>query len=175
MNENVLWSIAAAFVSVIFLMTSNNIVSGQVTGNLTSQSATNEWVKIITPIEGQQVPVGKELLVSGESSDDTSKDCTVSLIVNYVKPYHDASATGTGGAKDYSQWNFTLGSNYMEIKEGSNRITAKLSCSPTSTKWYSVDAMGVQTSQASTNISLPTLAPSVLSPTNESDAAILSP
>lgn len=175
MNANVLWPIGASFVVVIFLMTSNNIVYGQVTENLTSQSATDEWVKIDTPVVDQQIPVGKELSVSGESSDDSSKDCAVSVIVNYVKPYHAASATGAGGAKDYSQWNFTLSSNYTEIKEGTNRITAKLFCSPTSLRWYSVDAMGVQTSQANTNISLPTLAPSVLNPSNESEAANLSP
>ena len=95
-------------------------------------------------------------------------------MVNYVKPYHTAVATGVGGSDDYSQWNFTLSSNYTEIKEGTNRITAKLFCSPTSVRWYSVDAMGVQTSQANTNISLPTLTPSVLNPTNESEAANLS-
>ena len=174
MNANVLWPIGASFVVVIFLMTSNNIVYGQVTENLTSQSATDEWVKIDTPVVDQQIPVGKELSVSGESSDDTSKDCDVSVIVNYVKPYHTASATGAGGADDYSQWDFTLSPNYTEIKEGTNRITAKLFCSPTSVRWYSVDIMGVYASQANTNISLPTLAPSVLTPTNESEAANLS-
>ena len=159
---------------VMFLITSNNIIYGQVTGNLTSQSATDEWIKIVTPETDQQIPAGKEFTVSGESSDDTSKDCDVSVMVNYVKPYHTASATGAGGSDDYSQWNFTLSSNYTEIKEGTNRITAKLFCSPTSARWYSVDIMGVYASQANTNISLPTLAPSVLTPTNESEAANLS-
>ncbi len=174
MNPNVLWTVGMSLMTVIFLMTSNNIIYGQVTENLTSQSATDEWIKIVTPETDQQIPAGKELTISGESSDDTSKDCDVSVIVNYVKPYHTASATGAGGADDYSQWNFTLSSNYTEIKEGTNRITAKLFCSPTSGRWYSVDTMGVHTSQANTNISLSTLAPSVLNPTNESETANLS-
>jgi len=174
MNANVLWTVGMSLMTVIFLMTSNNIIYGQVTENSTSASATDEWIKIVTPETDQQIPVGKEFTVSGESSDDTSKDCDVSVIVNYVKPYHIASATGAGGADDYSQWDFTLSSNYTEIKEGTNRITAKLFCSPTSVRWYSVDIMGVYASQANTNISLPTLAPSVLTPTNESEAANLS-
>ena len=174
MNANVLWTVGMSLMTVIFLMTSNNFIYGQVTENSTSLSATNEWIKIVTPETDQQIPAGKEFTVSGESSDDTSKDCDVSVIVNYVKPYHIASATGAGGADDYSQWDFTLSSNYTEIKEGTNRITAKLFCSPTSVRWYSVDIMGVYASQANTNISLPTLAPSVLTPTNESGAANLS-
>jgi FlaG/FlaF family flagellin (archaellin) len=174
MNANILWTVGMSLMVVIFLIASNNIIYGQVTEDSTSQSATDEWIKIVTPETDQQIPAGKEFTVSGESSDDTSKDCDVSVIVNYVKPYHTVSATGAGGADDYSQWDFTLSSNYTEIKEGTNKITAKLFCSPTSVRWYSVDIMGVYASQANTNISLPTLAPSVLTPTNESEAANLS-
>ena len=57
-------------------------------------------------------------------------------------------------------------SNYTDIVEGSNRITAKLSC-PESTKWYSVNAIGVQTGQANTNISSSNFTPSVLGAINE--------
>ena len=61
---------------------------------------------------------------------------------------------GASGPGDYSKWSFTLSSNYTDIIEGGNRITAKLSC-PDSTRWYSVNAMGVRTGQesASTNVS----------------------
>ena len=57
-------------------------------------------------------------------------------------------------------------SNYTDIIEGLNRITAKLSC-PESTRWYSVNAIGVQTGQANTNVSSPNFTPSVLSAINE--------
>ena len=132
-----------------------------------TQPISNESVKIVSPIEGQQVPIGEELIVSGESSDDISKDCTVSVIVNNIKPYHTASATGASGPEDYSKWSFTLSSNYTDIIEGRNRITAKLSC-PESTRWYSVNAIGVRTGQASarTNVSS-NFTPSVLSAINE--------
>ena len=77
-----------------------------------------------------------------------SPKIAVSVIANNIKPYHTASATGASGPGDYSKWSFTLSSNYTDIIEGRNRITAKLSC-PESTKWYSVNAIGVRTGQAS--------------------------
>ena len=148
-------------------MASNGISYGQITEDLTSQPFSNETVKIVSPIESQQVPVGKELIVSGESTDDNTKNCTVSVIVDNIKPYHTASATGASGPGDYSKWSFTLSSNYTDIIEGRNRITAKLSC-PESTKWYSVNAIGVQTGQANTSINASSnFTPSVLSAINE--------
>ena len=167
MKQNIFWFVASTFVAVIAFMVSNDISYGQITEDLAPQPVSNESVKIVSPIEGQQVPIGEELIASGESSDDTSKNCTVSVIVNNIKPYHTASATGASGIGDYSKWSFTLSSNYTDILEGRNRITAKLSC-PESTKWYTVNAMGVRTGQesASTNVSS-NLAPSVLSAINE--------
>ena len=167
MKELNFWFLGT-IVAVIGFMASNNISYGQIAENFTTQSVLNEWVKIISPIDGQQVPLGKELIASGESSDDISKNCTVSVIVDNIKPYHTASATGASGPGDYSKWSFTLSSNYTDIIEGRNRITAKLSC-PESTKWYSVNAIGVRTGQASasTNASSTNFTPSVLSATNE--------
>ena len=135
----------------------------------------NESVKIVSPLEAQQVPIGEELIVSGESSDDISKDCTVSVIVNNIKPYHTASATGASGPGDFSIWSFTLSSNYTDIVDGRNRITAKLSC-PESTKWYSVNAIGVRTGQASASTNVTSnLTPSVLSAINETGTLMPQP
>jgi hypothetical protein len=158
--------IAGIFVAVIAFVTSNGISYGQITEDLAPQPVSNESVKIVSPIDGQKVPVGEELITSGESSDDSIKNCTVSVIVNNIKPYQTAYPTGASGPGDYSKWSFTLSSNYTDITEGGNRITAKLSC-PESTRWYSVSAIGVQTGQESTNVSSPNFTPSVLSATNE--------
>ena len=117
MNQYISWFIVGTFIATIAFMASNHIAYGQGTENLAVQPVSNDSVKIVSPTEGQQVPVGEELIVSGESSDDTSKNCTVSVIANNIKPYHTASATGTGGADDYSQWSFTLSSNYTDIIE----------------------------------------------------------
>jgi hypothetical protein len=165
MKQKIFWFVVGTFIAVIAFLVSNDISYGQVTEDLPPQPVSNESVKIVSPVEGQQVPIGEELIASGESSDDISKDCTVSVIVNNIKPYHTASATGASGPGDYSKWSFTLSSNYTDIIEGRNRITAKLSC-PDSTKWYSVNAIGVRTGQESTNLSS-NFAPSVLSAINE--------
>ena len=166
MKQNIFWFVVGTFIAVIAFMASNHISYGQGTENLATQPVSNESVKIVSPVEGQQIPIGEEMIASGESSDDISKDCTVSVIVNNIKPYHTASATGASGPEDYSKWSFTLSSNYTDIIEGRNRITAKLSC-PESTRWYSVNAIGVRTGQASasTNVSS-NFTPSVLSAIN---------
>ena len=146
MNQYISCFIVGTFIAIIAFMASNHIAYGQGTENLAAQPVSNDSVKIVSPTEGQQVPVGEELIASGESSDDTSKNCTVSVIVNNIKPYQSAYPTGASGPGDYSKWSFTLSSNYTDITEGPNRITAKLSC-PESTRWYSVNAIGVRTGQ----------------------------
>ena len=86
-------------------------------------------IKIIAPTKGQQIPASKDLTISGTSIDNATSNCQVSIIVNYVKPYQQATAAGTGGTNDYSKWNFVPTSNYTAIKPGpDNRITAKYTC-----------------------------------------------
>ena len=82
-------------------------------------------IKITSPSRGQQVPVGKDLILSGTSIDNTSaNDCKVSVRVNKVSPYQPATATGTAGGvgtgpsaagHDYSKWNFVLTSKYTVL------------------------------------------------------------
>ena len=101
-------------------------------------------VKITSHEQGQNVPVG-ELTISGTSTDDTTSDCTVYADVNDIKPFQKAIATGPGGLNDYSTWNFTYTDNYHLITNGTNNLTAKLSClgNPTNlTKWNSIDVIG---------------------------------
>ena len=102
-------------------------------------------VKITSPAKGQQVPVGKDLLVSGTSATNKTADCKVSVKVNFINPYHDASPIGVGGNNDYSKWNFTLSPAYTTIKPGQNKITAKFACAndPALASHYSVNVTGV--------------------------------
>jgi hypothetical protein len=105
-------------------------------------------IKITSPIKGQKVPVGS-LTISGTSTHNTTtSNCPVSVIVNNVKPYQNATAIGPGGNNDYSKWNFKLTSHYTMIKEGLNKITAKLACAdnPNLKKYYSVNVTGVAAS-----------------------------
>lgn len=102
-------------------------------------------VKIMSPSDGQKVRIGEAIPINGSSTDKPTADCQVAVIVNNVKPYQNADAAGTGGKSDFSSWIFNLMPNYTTIKEGQNKITAKLSCisSPSNlTKWFSVNVTG---------------------------------
>jgi hypothetical protein len=105
-------------------------------------------VKIISPAKGQQVPIGKDLTISGITSTgagNATSHCQVSVIANGVKPYQQASGTGPGGQTDYSKWKFILASNHTSIKPGpNNKITARYVCNsnPGALSFYSVNVTG---------------------------------
>ena len=102
-----------------------------------------ESVKILNLTPFQTVDIKKELLVSGESSDTAAKDCSVYVIVNGVQPYQKAVASGAGGPTDFSQWKFILHEQYTHLNQGNNKITAKLLCDTSPTRWYSVTVSAV--------------------------------
>jgi hypothetical protein len=140
-----------AFGILIFALWSNVSAFAQNTttaGNSTTTSSSQQHVpkiKITSPTRGQQLPVGKDLTISGTSIANATSNCQVSVIVNNVKPYQNATAAGTGGAADYSKWNFALTSKYTTVKPGDNRITAKYECAnnPASKGFSSVNVTGV--------------------------------
>jgi hypothetical protein len=122
------------------------------------QTAKSLGIKIISPIHNQTVPVGSGFNILGTSTATDIGNCYVSVIINNIKPYQNATASGPNGIKDYSKWNFTLlHDKYTPIKEGQNKITSKLSClngnnntnsnsittSTNLTKWSSVNVTGV--------------------------------
>ncbi|PWU82622.1 MAG: hypothetical protein DLM72_00935, partial [Candidatus Nitrosopolaris wilkensis] len=126
-----------------------------------AQLAKTIAIKITSPAKGQQIPVRiKNLSISGTSAYNSTMSCHVSLIVDDVKPYQKAVAAHGG---DYSSWNYTLTPHYTTIKQGPNKLTAKLSChdnSMNATKFYSVNITGVTSSskQAGVNTSKSTVA-----------------
>jgi hypothetical protein len=141
----------------------------------TSSSSTNPEqhitkIKITSPTKGQQVSVGKDLTISGTSIDNTtanSTDCKVSVIANKVRPYQNTTATGPGGATDYSKWNFVLTSKYTTIKPGENRITARYGCANNAalTSFSSVNVTGVSSAATnSTNATTSTAASTITNP-----------
>jgi hypothetical protein len=117
------------------------------------------WIKITSPLTGQQVPIG-ELMISGESSDNGTSECQVYVDWNNQKPYQRATPTGPGSSQDFSNWTFTYNSSYHAIQEGINDLTSKLTClgSPSNplamNKWYSINVTGVN-SQGSDAVQLP--------------------
>jgi hypothetical protein len=107
-------------------------------------------VRITSPINGEKVPIGKNLVISGISAGNrnaTYINCHVSIMENKLKPYRTATASGPSGSGDYSKWTFTLTPNLVHdaIKAGQNKITAMYSCanSPTSLSHYSVNVTGL--------------------------------
>ena len=102
-------------------------------------------IEIISPQDGQRVPVG-ELTIEGTSSDDAESNCQVYADVNDMTPMQNATASGQAGVNDYSNWTFTYTTEYQVITEGANELTAKISCfdagpSPVS-KYNSVNITG---------------------------------
>lgn len=109
-------------------------------------------VKITSPIKSQQVPIGKDLTINGTSLANASSNCQVSVIVNHLKPYQTATATGPKGIKDYSTWKFVLTSKYAAITPGpNNKITSKYSCTnnPSIVSYNSVNVTGVSSAVTS--------------------------
>ena len=101
-------------------------------------------LSITSPHNGQEVPVGNNLVISGTSSSNSTNNCTVSVAVNGIKPYQQAIPVGHNGTNDYSSWTFTNTANYTAIKEGINKISTKYSCPQDMnlTKTYSVNVIG---------------------------------
>jgi hypothetical protein len=104
-------------------------------------------VKITDPAKGQQVAIGKNLTLSGTSSYNTTSNCGVFIIVDAVRPYQKTIPTGQAGGNDYSKWKYTFTPAYDgTMREGVNRITAKLVCqaNPVNlTKFYSINVTGM--------------------------------
>jgi hypothetical protein len=85
-------------------------------------------ITITSPQDGQKVPVGQDLEVTGTSMANDASGCKITVNLNRVKPYQPAVAAGPGGANDYSQWSFTITSQYAPLQEGQNRVAAKIDC-----------------------------------------------
>ena len=102
-------------------------------------------ITIISPQDGQRIPIGQDLEVRGTSMANAASDCKITVNLNRVKPYQPAIADGPGGANDYSQWSITLTSKYTPIEEGENRIAAKIACGndPNMKQFAHVNVTGV--------------------------------
>jgi hypothetical protein len=124
------------------------------------------------------------ILVSGTSSANATTDCTVSVVINGIRPYQRAVPTGHGGANDYSNWTFTATQKYTVIKQGQNKMTAKMSCPQNLnfTKFYSVNVTGVAgkaqqlvNNTTTTGTGFPPSLPSVATPTNSTTPSSSTP
>jgi hypothetical protein len=142
-------------------------------------------LKIVSPVKGQHIPTGTNLTVTGTSSDNSSTNCQVSLLLNDLKPYQKTTPTGKGssGGEDYSSWRYVLNnSTYGSIKQGINKITSKMTCintdqpsvtNPGVSKWYSINVTGVPAKTAQSTPKVVTRLPASKN-LNHSDTSLTS-
>jgi hypothetical protein len=109
------------------------------------------FVTIDSHKPGQYVPIGTNLTISGQSSDNFTTDCDVSVVLNSLTPYQQAFPADPSRTNDYSNWTFIFTPDYTVPKEGANKMTSKISCLayPNNfTKWSSLNVTGVSADRA---------------------------
>ena len=143
--------ITSPLVMVVTAAQTGSVVPGIIPVTANSTVTNIKAVNITSPTKGQQVPLGKDLTILGTSVGNAStSNCQVIVGLNGIKPYPSATATGPGGAKDYSKWSFTLTPKYATLKPGpDNKITARYKCSsnnnPNLVLISSVNVIGIAT------------------------------
>ncbi len=148
------WAICLTIaVFLVAICSSNQHAFSQGSQPLVIEPPQLESIKIDNIVPSQTVDLEKELMVAGQSSDNATRDCSVSVIVNSIQPYQNAVADGPGGPTDFSQWKFVLDEQYTQLKEGSNKITAKILCQTSPARWYSVVVFGVANSNVTETVS----------------------
>ena len=117
-------------------------------------SATGIGVKIDTPADSANLPVG-DLTIYGTSSDSNTTNCQVFADWNDLKPMQKVTANGPRGISDYSKWSFTYTGSYHGIAEGANELTSKITCyeqgQNASSKSYSINVTGIAATNEITN------------------------
>jgi hypothetical protein len=118
------------------------------------------------------VPVKiQNFTVEGVSTDNSTNNCDVSLLLNGITPYVKVSSKGQNGPDDFSVWERIFNSN-LHLNVGENKLTAKLLCSGDEsnqiTKYHSVNFTGTNET-TSTSITKVMNSPSIednISPSN---------
>jgi hypothetical protein len=103
-------------------------------------------IEIVYPISDQTSSIDRDLEISGISNYDPSSVCTVSVIVNDVKPYKKTIPTGGNKKTEFFTWKYVIESDSNPIRQGDNKVTARLLCAGENgqdiRKWDSVAVIG---------------------------------
>ena len=141
-------TIAAICLIIMFIVVPTPFAISQV------QDTTKYGVKITYPSDGEAVSDGELTIFGTARYDATNNACTVYADWNDSQPMQKAMPAGLNftefgrNSNDYSSWTFTYTSQYHLISEGTNELTAKLSCDLgpfNSTKYDSVTVTGIPT------------------------------
>ena len=85
-------------------------------------------VEITSHKNGDYVYLTSELTIKGTSSDTGNTNCTILTSINNVQPFQNASATGSQGEQDFSNWNSTFFNTTNLLRLGKNTITSFIGC-----------------------------------------------
>ena len=122
-------------------------------GDSYSQLYNPHGVKILSPTKEQEVPINiQNLTVEGVSTDNSTNNCDVSLLLNGISPYVKVSSKGQNGPNDFSSWERIFNSKF-HLNVGENKLTARLLCSNDGnnqiTKYHSVNFTGTNETSSS--------------------------
>ncbi|MGE5661788.1 MAG: hypothetical protein ACM3X1_06020 [Ignavibacteriales bacterium] len=113
---------------------------------VSSLSSSSPDIEIVFPNSDQTANTECDLEISGISNYDPRNTCHVSVIINDVKPYRKTIPTGGDMKSDYSTWKYVIASDSNTIRQGDNKITARLLCAgengEDTRKWDSVAVIG---------------------------------
>jgi hypothetical protein len=141
-------------------------------GDSYSQLYNPHGVKILSPAKEQEVSINiQNFTVEGVSTDNSTNNCDVSLLLNGITPYAKVSSKEQNGPNDFSAWERIFDPN-LHLNVGENKLTARLLCSDDNsgqiTKYHSVNFTGTNET-SSTPITKVLNSPSTrdnISPTN---------
>jgi hypothetical protein len=113
---------------------------------VSSLSSSSPDIEIVSPNSDQTANTESDLEISGISNYDPRNTCHVSVIINDVKPYRKTIPMGGDLKSDYSTWKYVIKSDSHTIRQGDNKITARLLCAGENgediRKWDSVAVIG---------------------------------
>jgi len=123
-------------------------------------------VKIVYPEKEHEINTGSNLEITGTSRYNSDLTCHVSVIINDIKPYQEATPTGVNTKNDYTTWKYIVDPDFTTINRGDNKITARLLCSDDRgqdlRKWYSVNVVGQEETENSYDSSSTTTSLAIL-------------
>jgi hypothetical protein len=138
--------IVAVYLIIIFVFVSTSFAVSQL------PDTSKYGIKITYPSDGEMVSVGELTIFGTAKFEATNNACTVYADWNDLQPMQKAMPAGLNftefgrNSNDYSTWTFTYTSKYHLISEGTNELTAKLSCDIgpfNATKYDSVNVTGI--------------------------------
>lgn len=123
------------FLVLVFVFVFWSIVILVSTDGFTSNGRSSDYlpsdlpkIEITSHRNGDYVYPSHELTIKGTTSDTGNTNCTIHSSINNVQPFQNASAAGSQGKQDFSNWNSTFFNATNLITLGENKITSFIVC-----------------------------------------------